>query len=47
MSLCMNDSMIVILLILSKTDLMHIENTEIFYFIIVQPTLKPEISIYV
>ena len=27
MSLCMNDSMIVILLILSKIDLMHIENT--------------------
>ena len=32
-----------ILLILSKTDLMHIGNTEIFYFIIVQPTLEQEI----
>jgi len=32
-----------ILLILSKTDLIHIGNTEIFYFIIVQPTLEQEI----
>ena len=31
-----------ILLILSKTDLMHIGNTEIFYFIIMQPTLELE-----
>ena len=30
------------LLILSKTVLMHIGNTEIFYFIIVQPTQEPE-----
>jgi len=37
MSLCL------ILLILSKTDLMHIGNTKIFYFIIVQPTPEPEI----
>jgi len=39
MSLCM------ILLILSKTDTGNIGNTEIFYFIIEQPT--PEIRIYV
>jgi len=26
---------------------MHIGNTEIFYFIIVQPTPEPEIRIYV
>ena len=38
---------VLILLILSKTDLMHIGNTEIFYFIIEQPTPKPEIRIYV
>ena len=30
---------------LSKTDLMHIGNTEIFFFIIVQPTPEPEIGI--
>ena len=34
-----------ILLILSKTDLMHMGNTETFYFIIVQPTPEPEIRI--
>jgi len=28
-------------------DSEHIGNTEIFYFIIVQPTLEPEIRIYV
>ena len=39
MSLCL------ILLILSKTDLMHIGNTYIFYFIIVQPTPEPDIRI--
>ena len=33
------------LLILSKTVLMHIGNTEIFYFIIVQPDLMPDFSI--
>ena len=33
--------------ILSKTDLIHIGNTEIFYFIIEQPTPEPEIRIYV
>jgi len=36
-------SLCLILLILSKTDLMHIGNTEIFYFIIEQPTPEPEI----
>ena len=41
MSLCL------ILLILSKTDLMHIGNTEIFYLIIVQPTPEPEIRIII
>jgi len=41
MSLCL------ILLILSKTDLMHIGNTDIFYFIIEQPTPDLEIRIYV
>jgi len=33
--------------IFSKTDLMHIGNTEIFYFIIEQPIPEPEIRIYV
>ena len=41
MSLCL------ILLILSKTDLMNIGNTEILYFIIEQLTPEPGIRIYV
>ena len=41
MSLCM------ILLILSKTDIENIGNTEIFYFIVETPTPEPEVRIYV
>jgi len=40
MSLCL----IGLLLILSKTDLMLIGNTKIFYFMIVQPTPETEIE---
>ena len=38
------DYLCLILLIVSKTDLMHIGNTVIFYFIIEQPTPEAEIS---
>jgi len=41
--LCTDMDLPLILLILLKTDLMHIGNIEIFYFIIKQPIPEPEI----